>query len=66
MNNFTNQYKTMMTTIDFTNLSYWDLLAALRLSKFPEWGLDKSTVQMMQDRHQLFVTQAFKAIGTTH
>jgi aminoglycoside phosphotransferase (APT) family kinase protein len=62
MEDFTNQYKVVMTTIDFSDLTYWDLWAALRLSTFPEWGLDKKTEATMRERHEWFVTQAFQKI----
>lgn len=63
MNDFTHQYQSMMTTIDFTNLPYWDLCAALRpASKISEWGLDESTEKTMRERHKLFVNQAFEKL----
>jgi aminoglycoside phosphotransferase (APT) family kinase protein len=63
MIDFTNQYKSMMKTIDFTNLPYWDLCAALRpASKISEWGLDESTEEKMRKRHKWFVTQAFNKL----
>ncbi|MFD1774086.1 phosphotransferase family protein [Paenibacillus rhizophilus] len=58
MKEFTRQYRSMMTAIDFTNLPYWDLYAALRLSKFPDWGLDKITEDTMRERHHWFVTES--------
>lgn len=58
MTAFTDHYRSM-TTIDFTNLPYWDLCAALRpCSQLSTWGLDEATEQRMRDRHDLFVTQA--------
>ncbi|QWU14700.1 phosphotransferase family protein [Paenibacillus sophorae] len=63
MNAFTGQYQSMMTNIDFTNLPYWDLCAALRLSKFPDWGLDQVTEDSMYEKHRWFVTQTLHAIG---
>lgn len=60
MNHFTQQYRMIMPTIDFTNLPYWDLYAALRLaSNLSQWGLDDVTEKRMRDRHQWFVKQAF-------
>lgn len=55
---FTNCYKSL-TTIDFTNLPYWDLYAALRpASKLSQWGLDPDIEQKMRQRHKWFVEQA--------
>lgn len=61
MNDFTHQYQSMISTMDFTNLGYWDLCAALRpASVLSEWGLDESTEKRMRERHKWFVTQAFE------
>ena len=58
MDAFTDHYRSL-TAIDFANLSYWDLWAALRpCSKISEWGLDAATEQRMRERHQLFVARA--------
>ncbi|MFJ7469271.1 aminoglycoside phosphotransferase family protein [Peribacillus frigoritolerans] len=62
MNDFTNQYKSMMPEVNFTNLPYWQLLAALRLSTFPEWGLEKSKENNWRKRHKTFVRQAINRI----
>nr|WP_232345185.1 phosphotransferase [Paenactinomyces guangxiensis] len=63
MNDFTHQYQSMVTTIDFTHLPYWDLCAALRPAlKISEWGLDESTEKMMRAKHKLFVNQAFEKL----
>lgn len=65
MVNFTNQYKALMTEINFSILPYWDLCAALRLaSSMSEWGLDESTEKLMRDRYQVFVTQALGEISS--
>ncbi|AHV98156.1 phosphotransferase family protein [Paenibacillus sabinae] len=58
MNAFTRQYRSLMTGIDFSNLPYWDLYAALRLSKFTEWGLGPDTMETMRERHRWFVTES--------
>ncbi|AKG37756.1 hypothetical protein VK70_13590 [Paenibacillus durus ATCC 35681] len=63
MNAFTRQYQSMMTVLDFTNLPYWDLFAALRLSKFPDWGLEQVTENTMRKKHKWFVNQTLHAIG---
>ncbi len=60
---FTNQYRSM-TTIDFTNLPYWDLCAALRpVAQIAQWGLDDTTERTMREGHRWFVTQAFEKLS---
>src|SRR5260370_28057267 len=62
MHSFTQQYRSM-TTIDFTNLAYWDLCAALRpVAQLAQWGLDDTTERTMRERHRWFVTQAFEKL----
>jgi aminoglycoside phosphotransferase (APT) family kinase protein len=59
MQHFTHQYHSM-TTIDLTNLPYWDLCAALRSdSQIAEWGLDDTTQKSMHEGHRWYVAQAF-------
>jgi aminoglycoside phosphotransferase (APT) family kinase protein len=63
MRSFTHYYQSM-TIIDFTNLPYWDLYAALRpISQIAEWGLEDSTEITMRERHRWFVTQAFEKLA---
>jgi aminoglycoside phosphotransferase (APT) family kinase protein len=63
MHHFTHQYQSM-TTIDFTNLPYWDLCAALRsASQISEWGLDDTTKKPMREGHTWFITQAFEKLS---
>ena len=63
MQEFTHQYHSL-TTIDFTNLPYWDLCAALRpASKLSEWGLDYLTETTMREGLRWFVTQAFEQLS---
>ncbi|MDQ4075251.1 MAG: phosphotransferase [Chloroflexota bacterium] len=63
MHEFTNRYKSM-TTIDFTNLPYWDLVAALRpASRLSGWGLAEATEKRMIEAHRLFVSQAFEKLS---
>lgn len=63
MQMFTHQYQSL-TTIDFTNLPYWDLCAALRpASKLSEWGLDDLTETTMREGHRWFITQAFEKLS---
>jgi aminoglycoside phosphotransferase (APT) family kinase protein len=63
MQSFTQQYQSM-TTIDFTNLPYWDLCAALRrVAQIAQWGLDDTTERTMREGHRWFVTQAFEKLS---
>lgn len=63
MSQFTTRYQSK-TTIDFTNLPYWDLCAALRpAGKLGEWGLEAQTEQTMRERHHWFVSQAFAQLA---
>ncbi|HLX57170.1 MAG TPA: phosphotransferase [Ktedonobacteraceae bacterium] len=63
MQSFTHQYQSM-TTIDFTNLPYWDLCAALRpVAQIAQWGLDDTTEKTMRERHGWFVIQAFEKLS---
>lgn len=60
MHHFTRQYQAM-TNIDFSNLPYWDLFAALRpIAKLAAWCIDEDIEETMRKRHQWFVAQAFK------
>ena len=59
---FTEHYASM-TTIDFVNLPYWDLYAALRpASKIAAWAGDPNTEKTMREGHRLFVAQAFEKL----
>jgi aminoglycoside phosphotransferase (APT) family kinase protein len=59
MQHFTHQYQSM-TTIDFTNLPYWDLCASLRsASQIAAWDLDDITKKSMREGHKWFIAQAF-------
>jgi aminoglycoside phosphotransferase (APT) family kinase protein len=63
MHSFTQHY-TSITTIDFANLPFWDLFAALRpASKLAEWAADDVTEQRMRERHKLFVARAFEKLS---
>lgn len=63
LNSFTEHYQAM-NSIDFTNLPYWDLCAALRPAfKISEWAGDNIEVEKrMRDRHRIFVRQAFEKL----
>ena len=56
MQDFTRRYQAM-TVVDFTDLPYWDLCAALRAMKFSTWAGDRE--QIIRERYQWFVSQAF-------
>jgi len=63
MHRFTHQYQSM-TSIDFTNLPYWDLCAALwPISQIARWGLDDITEKTMREGHRRFTTQAFEKLS---
>jgi len=59
MRRFTDYYEAM-NPIDFSNLPYWDLCAALRpAGKIAEWAADVNHEKLMRDRHRLFIARAF-------
>lgn len=63
MNDFTQDYQREMISIDFANLPYWDLYAAVRPAlNISKWGLDKSTEKMMKEKLKWFITQALKRL----
>jgi aminoglycoside phosphotransferase (APT) family kinase protein len=74
MNSFTHHYKSMMA-IDYSNLPYWDLGAALRLVRlagsnlaewaafFPPFGRPDITEQTMRENYSFFITQAFEKLA---
>ncbi len=66
MHEFTRHYQTLVT-LDFTQLPYWDLYAALRpAGRMAEWaagwpalGRSDITEETMRAGHHWFITQAF-------
>jgi aminoglycoside phosphotransferase (APT) family kinase protein len=76
MHSFTHHYMSMMA-IDYTNLPYWDLCAALRLVRlagsnlaewaafFPPFGRHDITEQTIRDHYRFFITQAFEKLAVT-
>ena len=70
MNEFTRHYQSL-TTLDFAQLPYWDLYAALRpMSRIAEWaagwpelGRKDITEQTMREGHRWFITQAFEKLS---
>ncbi len=70
MQDFTQQYQAVMP-IDYTDLPYWDLFAALRaapylgdwIGVYPGMGRPDITEALMRASHQWFVEQAFAALA---
>jgi aminoglycoside phosphotransferase (APT) family kinase protein len=63
MRTFTQHYQSI-TPIDFTNLPYWDLWAALRpASQIATWATDEITEENMREGHRWFITQAFAKLS---
>lgn len=63
MESFTQHYKSV-TPLDYTNLPYWDLLAALRpMNRIGEWAGDAIIEKRMRERHKIFITQAFEELS---
>lgn len=55
---FTQRYLSL-TSLDLTDLPYWDLCAALEpASRLGDWGLDDITEKRMREQHHWFVNQA--------
>ena len=63
MDDFTHLYVSMMPNLNLANLPLWQLYAALRLSSFLEWGLEKNKEKIMRERYTSFVQQAMKMVG---
>jgi aminoglycoside phosphotransferase (APT) family kinase protein len=60
---FTRQYQAL-APLDYTDLPYWDLAAALRpAGRLAGWGLAPAVEATMRERHRWFVAQAFAALG---
>jgi aminoglycoside phosphotransferase (APT) family kinase protein len=63
MERFTDHYRSM-TSIDFTNLPYWELCAALRHApNIGGWQLDALAEQTMRERLEFFIVQAFNKLA---
>lgn len=56
MLDFTDLYQSM-EAFDFTDLPWWDLWAARRAARFPEWAA-ADRMESMRGRYQWFVAQA--------
>lgn len=62
MQDFTRLYREKMP-LDYQNLPYWDLCAALRpAGRIAIWAGDPVTEQKMRERHKFFVEQAFEGL----
>jgi aminoglycoside phosphotransferase (APT) family kinase protein len=69
------QCYTSLMAIDYANLAYWDLYAALRLARlagpdlaewvafFPPFGRPDITEQTLREHYRLFVGQALEKLG---
>lgn len=56
---FTAAYRTLASTLDYTHLYQYDLVAALRpIHKIAGWGLDEVNEQRIRRQHITFVQQA--------
>lgn len=63
MQRFTDRYRSL-TQLDYGNLPYWDLYAALHpITTMAGWGLDDDALQAMRDGHRWFTAQAFDALS---
>jgi len=64
MGDFTRGYQLLMSALDYTDLPYWDVCAALRpAGQLAGWGLDADKERTMRARHRWFVEQAFDQLG---
>jgi len=75
MHSFSEHYQSLMP-IDYTNLPYWDLYAALRLVRlaganlaewaafFAPYGRYDITEQSIREHYRCFITQAFEKLAT--
>jgi aminoglycoside phosphotransferase (APT) family kinase protein len=56
---FTERYRELMPLLDYANLPYWDLYAALQpAGKLAGWGLDTGAERRMKEQHRGFVERA--------
>lgn len=64
MHSFTDHYRSI-TAIDFANLPYWDLCAALRPAfQISAWATaNDASAQAMREGHKLFVAQALEKLA---
>lgn len=74
MESFTHHYQALMP-LDYTDLPYWDLAAALRLVRlagadlaewaafYPPFGRHDITEQTIREHYRFFISQAFEKLG---
>ncbi|MCJ7623154.1 MAG: phosphotransferase [Anaerolineaceae bacterium] len=74
MNSFTQHYKSLIA-IDYTDLPYWDLYAALRLVRlagadlaawvafYPPYGRHDISEQTIREYYRFFINQAFEKLA---
>jgi aminoglycoside phosphotransferase (APT) family kinase protein len=63
MQQFTEQYQAL-NPLDFSNLPYWELWAALRAAfQLGDWAADASAEAKMRAAHHWFVAQAFEKLS---
>jgi aminoglycoside phosphotransferase (APT) family kinase protein len=63
MQGFTQEYRSL-TSLDWMNLPFWDLYAALRPAhRLSEWAGDAAVEHKMREGHRLFVEQAFESLA---
>lgn len=64
MQDFTGAYQTLMPNLDYSDLPYWDLVAALRpAGKLHTWALDAAAEKRMREWHHWFVGQALGKVS---
>lgn len=63
MQQFTRRYQAL-TELDYHNLPYWDLCAALRSSQFAAWAADERAAATMRARYHWFAHQAYERLAT--
>jgi aminoglycoside phosphotransferase (APT) family kinase protein len=64
MQSFTEGYGARMQDVDFSDLPYWDLFAALRpMNQISTWGLEAEKLAKMQNELAWFAEQAFQKLG---
>ena len=64
MHTFTSHYSEMMNTLNFKNLPYWDLWAAILRSgyRLDKWFDDDNTLKTIRAKHRWFTDQVFEKL----
>lgn len=65
MHTFTSHYSEMMNTLNFKNLPYWDLWAAIIRSgyRLDKWFENDNTLKTRRVKHRWFTDQVFEKIA---